>query len=62
MQNTITNKKFTRSDQQQNQEAEEQISEMEDKLVEITDIEQKREKKRLKRNEGSLRELQDNVK
>ena len=42
------------------QEAEEQISEVEDRLVEITDVEQEREK-RLKRNE-CLRELWDNVK
>ena len=34
---------------------------MEDRLVEITDVEQKREK-RLKRNEGSLRELSENIK
>ena len=34
---------------------------MEGRLVEITDAEQKREK-RLKRNEESLRELWDNVK
>ena len=34
---------------------------MEDRLMEITDAEQKREK-RLKRNEESLRELWDNVK
>ena len=34
---------------------------MEDRLEEITDAEQKREK-RLKRNEESLRELWDNVK
>ena len=37
------------------------ISEVEDRLVEITDMEQKREK-RLKRNEESLREAWDNVK
>ena len=43
------------------QEAEEQISEVEDRLVETTDAEQKREK-RLKTNEESLRELWDNVK
>ncbi len=43
------------------QEAEEQTSEAEDRLVEITDLEQKREK-RLKTNEESLRELWDNVK
>ena len=34
---------------------------MEDRLVEITNVEQKREK-RLKTNEESLRELWDNVK
>lgn len=33
---------------------------VEDRLVEIADVEQKREK-RLKRNEDSLRELWDNV-
>ena len=38
-----------------------QINEVEDRLVEITDTEQKREK-RLKRKEESLRELWDNVK
>ena len=43
------------------QEAEERISEVEDRLVEIMDAEQKREK-RLKRNEESLRELWDNIK
>ena len=37
------------------------ISEVEDRLVEITDAEQNREK-RLKTNEESLRELWDNVK
>ena len=62
MQNIITEiKKFIRSNQQQNTEAEEQISEVEERLVEITDVEQKREK-RLKRNEDSLRELWGNVK
>ena len=36
---------------------------MEDSLVEITDVEQKREKKYIvKRNEESLREFWDNVK
>ena len=43
------------------QESEEQISEVEDRLVEITDAEQKREK-RLKTNEERLRELWDNIK
>ena len=37
------------------------MSEVEDKLVEITEAEQKREK-RLKRNEDSLREIWDNFK
>ena len=41
--------------------AEEQIGEVEDRLVEIMDAEQKREK-RLKTNEESLRKLWDNVK
>ena len=43
------------------QVAVEQISEGEDSLVEITDAEQKREK-RLKRTEDSLREIWDDVK
>ena len=43
------------------QEAEERISKVEDRLVEITNAEQKREK-RLKTNEESLRELWNNVK
>ena len=43
------------------QEAEEQTSEVEDRLVEITDAHQKREK-RSKTKEESLRELWDNVK
>ena len=43
------------------QEAEERISKVEDRLVEITDVEEKREK-RLKTNEESFRELWDNVK
>ena len=42
------------------QEAEERISEMENRLVEIMDVEQKREK-RLKTNEETLRELWDKV-
>ena len=43
------------------QEAEEQISEVEDRLVEITDVEQNKEK-RMKRIEDSLKELWDNFK
>ena len=45
----------------QQQEAEERISKVEDRVVEIMDAEQKREK-RLKTNEESLRELWNNVK
>ena len=42
-------------------EAEEQISELEDKMVEITSEEQNKEK-RMKRTEDSLRNLWDNIK
>ena len=57
MQNTISEiKNSLEAANSRIQEAEEQISE-----VEITDAEQKREK-RLKTNEGSLRELRDNMK
>ena len=42
-------------------EAEEQISELGDRVVEITAIKQNIEK-RMKRNEDSLRDLWDNVK
>ena len=42
-------------------EAEEQISDLEDKIVEITTAEQNKEK-RMKRIEGSLRDLWDNIK
>ena len=42
-------------------EAEEQISELEDKMVEITSAEQNKVK-RMKRTEGSLRDLWDNIK
>ena len=61
MQNTITEiKNSLEASNSRIQEAEEQISEVEDRWVEITDAEQKREK-RLKTNEESLRELWDNV-
>uniref|UniRef100_A0A8D1UFI0 L1 transposable element RRM domain-containing protein n=1 Tax=Sus scrofa TaxID=9823 RepID=A0A8D1UFI0_PIG len=63
MQNTITEIKKKNSLEAANsriQEAEEGISEVEDRLVETTDVEQKREK-RLKTNEETLRELWDNV-
>ena len=42
-------------------EAEEQISELEDRMVEITDEEQHKDKG-LKRTEDSLRALWDNIK
>ena len=42
-------------------EAEEWISELEDRMVEITAKEQNKEK-RMKRNEDSLRDLGDNIK
>ena len=43
------------------QEREEQISEVEGRLVQITDVDQNKEK-RMKRNENSVRELWDNFK
>ena len=43
------------------QEAEKQISEVKDRLVQIIDAEQNKEK-RMKGNEDSLRELWDNIK
>ena len=42
-------------------EAEERISDLEDKIVEITTAEQNKEK-RMKRNEDSHRDLRDNIK
>ena len=42
-------------------EAEDRISEVEDRMVEINEAERKKEK-RIKRNEDNLRELWDNVK
>ena len=42
-------------------EAEEQISDLEDKIVEITTAEQNKDK-RMKRIEGSLRDFWDNIK
>ena len=63
MQNTITEikKKSLEAANSRIQEAEEQVSEVEGRLEEIMDAEQKREK-RLKTNEESLRRLCDNVK
>ena len=42
-------------------EAEDRISEVEDRMVEINESERKKEKS-IKRNEGNLRDLQDNTK
>ena len=62
MQNTITEiKNSLEAANSRRQVAQQPISEVEDRFVEITDAEQKREK-RLKTNEESLRELWDNVK
>ena len=62
MQNTITEiKNSLEAANSRIQEAEEWISKVADRLVEIMDVEQKREK-RSKTNEESLRELWDNVK
>ena len=62
MQNTITETKNSlEATTSRIQKAEEWISEVKDRLVEITDVEQKR-KKRLKTNEESLRELWNKVK
>ena len=62
MQNTITEiKNSLEAANSRIQDSEERISEVEGRLVEITDAEQKREK-RLKTNEESLRELWDKIK
>ena len=61
MQNTTEIKAFTRSNQQQNIVVRRTNNLGEDRLVEITDAELKREK-RLKINEDSLRELWVNIK
>ena len=62
MNNTITEMKNTLEGINSGiNEAEERTSELEDKLVEITSVEQNKER-RMKRNEDSLRDLQDNIK
>ena len=62
MQNTMTDvKNSLERSNSRIQEAEAQIIKVEDRLLEIADVEQKRGKKK-KRNEESLRELWDNVK
>ena len=60
--NTITEMKNTQEGiNSRKTEAEEQISDLENRMVELTAAEQNKEK-RMKRNEDSLRDLQDNIK
>ena len=61
MNNTITEMKNTLEGINRITEAEEWISGLEDRMVEFTAAEQKKEK-RMKRNEDSLRDLWDNIK
>ena len=62
MKNTITERKKTLEGMNSRiTEAEEQISDLEDRKVEFTATEQNKEK-RMKRNEDSLRDLWDNIK
>ena len=62
MSNTITEMKTTLEGiSRRITEAEERISDLEDTMVEFTAAEQTKEK-RMKRNEGSLRDLRDNIK
>ena len=62
MNNTITEMKNTPEGiNSRITEAEEGISDLEDRMVEITAIEQNKEK-RMKRNEDSLRDLWENIK
>ena len=61
MNNTITEIKNTQGINSRIIEAEERISELEDKMVEITAREQNKQK-RMKRIEDSLRDLWDNIK
>ena len=62
MNNTITEMKNTLEGiNSRITEAEEQISDLEDRMVEFTAMEQNKEKRR-KRNEDSLRDLWDNIK
>ena len=62
MNNTITEMKSTLEGiNSRISEADERISDLEDKMVEFTGVEQNKEK-RMKRNEDSLRDLWDNIK
>ena len=60
LKNKKPDEQYTRRNQQQNK-AEEWINDLEDRIVEITAVEQNIEK-RMKRNEDSLRDLWDNIK
>ena len=62
MNNTITEMKTTLEGvNSRKTEAEEWISDLEDRMEEFTGVEQNKEKK-MKRNEDSLRDLWDNIK
>ena len=62
MKNTITEMKNTlKGINSIVNDTERQISKLEDRIVEITEAEQKKEE-RMKRNENSLRDLWDNIK
>ena len=62
MNNTITEmKKTLEGINSRITEAEEQISDLEDRMVEFTAVDQNKEK-RMKRNEDSLRDPWDNIK
>ena len=62
MNNTITEMKTTLERiNSRKTEAEERISDLEDRMVEFTVVEENKEK-RMKRNEGSLRDLWDIIK
>ena len=63
MNNTITEMKTTLEGiNGRITEAEEWISDLEDRMVEFTAVEQKKKKQRMRRNEDSLRDLWDNIK
>ena len=61
MKNTITEKKSTLEGiNSRINEIEQRISDLEDRMVEITAVEQTKEK-RMKRNEDNIRDLWDNI-
>ena len=63
MTNTITEMKNTLEGiNSRVNDTEELISELEGRVVEITEAEQKKKKKGMKRNENSLRDYRDNIK